>query len=426
MLFKQNPYELDVFMNKSLFFSLSALSITLSLSADQSSQQTEKELFFEEKNQGASLATDPPAATTQPSNAEIQSVVKDKDQQTSLVSDNSLETTSPPPAITQSSTVDQNYPGRNKPNDLFAAQPYPRHGAHLSAFGEFLYWNSGFNIHCAQLDLTTTNQIVTRELSHFNTHYQPGFRIGIQENFQAQGWDLVFDWTSFRNTKHKTFLQHGNVFPDLDWGNDYNEDVAPANSRSSYHARFNQLNLTLGKEVYFSKYYSFHPNMGVRYLSLKDGFKMHYFNLTNSQVNDISMDNNLHGFGLSAGVGNKFLLGYGLSLTGALDASLAYLKKSLHTKAVANELTGSFYGIDVTEPAHDIIPIVDLKVDLNWERSFMQEKLALELNVGYEYHVLINGFTMISMPLSGFILLAEPLNTNFYMMGLTLGAKLSF
>ena len=93
---------------------------------------------------------------------------------------------------------------------------------------------------------------------------------------------------------------------------------------NSWHLTYNQWDLTLGKEIFFSKYYSLRPNMGGRYINVHDGFKTFAGNVNNNVTNTTKMHNRLSAFGFTFGFDNKFQLGYGLQILGNMGVGLLY------------------------------------------------------------------------------------------------------
>ena len=77
-------------------------------------------------------------------------------------------------------------------------------------------------------------------------------------------------------------------------------------------------------------------------------------------------------------------------------------------------------------PGRDLIPVIDTRIDLGWKRSFMDDQLGIGITIGYEYHVLINGFTTVTSPSNTAASIIEFQHTNLYMQGMNVGLQVSF
>jgi hypothetical protein len=360
-----------------------------------------------------------------------------------------MSSSQPKPTMATTTNSDIDYPGRGKSIEVFNATPNPLDGIGLSVFGEFLYWDSGCNT------LTTTvgynnpyggmssnnNDLdVSRFMNGFNTHFSPGLRLSLAHNLTNQGWGLSGSWTYYTNHKTNTYTQTDKLLlPTLSAANIpyayYPGNQFIANQVSNWNLSYNQGDLVFGKEIYFSKYYSLRPNTGARYLQASDRLSLltSGFN-TNGTVSSyrlVKAHNNLSAFGFSGGVDNKFCLGYGLSLVNNLNVGLAYGQNKVAYYSSGE--TGVYLAETWDLKTKNLFPFVDAKLDLAWERSFYNDKLALVFSVGYEYHVLINGFTAMSVATllqgaqSAYIYEQPNVqHTNLYMQGMNLGAALKF
>lgn len=340
---------------------------------------------------------------------------------------------------TPSVSPENSYPGRNRVNEVYAGAPFPKNGIHMAAFGEFLYWTSGYDLHNAVLAGDPGSTVPAfRKLPSFESHYQPGFRVGLETQLAAQGWDILADWVCFHNNKSKTFHNHpgGNRGLAVAWTNSW-QQVYPAQQsgngfeKATTHLTYNQIDFTMGKEIYFSKYYSLRPSIGGRYVHIDNGFKLFYGNTDIPAAYDLmEMEDRIHAFGFTFGLDNKFLLGYGLSILGNMGGGLVYGSNNVDYLGTASQAAGDHFignGLQTKFRGHDLIPVIDTRIDLNWEHSFFKEKLGLDLYIGYEYHVLINGFTALTFPLAvNTLQIFDVLRTNLYMHGMNVGAKLSF
>ncbi len=322
----------------------------------------------------------------------------------------------------------QNYPGRNEKISVFTGAPYPHNGpTHLDLFGEFLYWTSGYDLSYAIVGQDLS--YIQRTLLTFDANYQPGLRIGIGYQLPKQRWDLMADWVYFHNTQNST-LHAGTDTIFLTWiskDNDSNPAQSPGGVQtSSWKLFYNEIGVEIGNPLYFSRFYGLRPNAALRYLKIQDGFEIAYTNTGNSEYNRIQMNNRLHGFGFSFGLDNEFCFGYGLSLLTNFKGALIYSSSHLLYHTNPSQASFGFLGASIKKTSHDLLPLLEGRMDLGWKRSFYCDKIALALTGGYEYRVLINGFTAIAAADIGGATAYPYQKANIFVHGMNIGAKISY
>ena len=134
----------------------------------------------------------------------------------------------------------------------------------------------------------------------------------------------------------------------------------------------------------------------------------------------------MNAYGLMLGLDNKFSLGAGIFLAGDFSTGLAYSIYSMDSLQLPSQRVNGFFGLNTDSSSHEMIPIIDARMDVGWERSFYDNQIGVRLNIGYEYHVLINGFSAIANPDIGNGIGFLYQKTNLFLQGLTLGAKMSY
>jgi len=99
--------------------------------------------------------------------------------------------------------------------------------------------------------------------------------------------------------------------------------------------------------------------------------------------------------------------------------------------------------IKITMDSRNMIPTIDARMDLGWERSFNEDKWAIRLYAGYDFHVLINAFNAVRLnPIFSLVegtysgqidngnlaFALNPVNehSNLYLQGLNVGLSVSF
>lgn len=326
------------------------------------------------------------------------------------------------------STTNENSLEEGRTIAVFAGAPFPQNGiTHLNTFGEFLWWTSGYDLSYAVVGSNTST--VNRQLLTFDSAYQPGLRIGLNYEFEKQGWDIALDWTCFHNEKSKTLVGLSEeIF--LNWSSRYT-DVTPPSTQfdiqhSSWKLHFNQVGLEMGNQLYFGKYFGFRPNTGFRYIHINNAFTVDYSSSVSPLTSNTSMKNSVHGFGFSFGFDNRFLLGAGIFLETNLKTGLVLSSTKVKYPGIINEIHDGFFGMIVRKYGNELIPILDGRIDLGWRRSFYNNQIALTLTGGYEYHVLINGFNAIASTNTTGAVVYPYQKTNLFVSGMNLGAKISY
>jgi len=310
---------------------------------------------------------------------------------------------------------DQSFPGRAGQNLVFAGAPFPSHSYNIELFGEFLWLDSGFDTVTTMTGNAwqTNPEVFHRKFEGFATHYQPAFCFGLGYQFEEQGWDLIGSYLYFKNEKSRT---SDGFYTSLQEKEDWGGYLAPAivwwpsdTQKSKYNLSYNQADLSIGKEVYFTKFYSFKPSIGPRYISAQYGFKNYGSNLlTGDQgppaIATVEMSNNLNLFGFNFGLENKFLFGSGIYFTGGLNAGLGYAWTDVDYKTYYTGLeTGLLRSTQASMKSRNMVPTIDARMDIGWERSFDDDAWAMNLYIGYDFHVLINAFNVIYFSLMGSI-----------------------
>lgn len=88
------------------------------------------------------------------------------------------------------------------------------------AFGEFLYWKAkeeglSYGLQSPASYRTDPSKGVFGSISQIKPHFQPGFRLGIDFNFNHDQWDILLHLTSYQSSKksHISELTQELVWP---------------------------------------------------------------------------------------------------------------------------------------------------------------------------------------------------------------------
>lgn len=286
------------------------------------------------------------------------------------------------------------------------ARPPTNECFNLFFTGDFLWWEAHEN----GLDYLVKNEegtafINSGKVTEPKFEWDPGFRVGLGYNMAHDGWDVYANWTRFHTTTgddrtHRpvggllepTFLDPS--FDDLPitLGQLFNE------ARSRWKLHLNQIDLTLGREFFVSRWLTLRPHLGLRAAWIRQKYTIHYLGTLTESVpsldlpvgastdNLVDMRNNYTGFGLLGGLNTQWGLGGGWSLYGDLDLSLLYgFFRVTHKEEEDISHTAKMH---IRNRFHLSRVVADLAAGLRWQRSFgCDDDLAILIQLGWEHHV---------------------------------------
>jgi hypothetical protein len=289
--------------------------------------------------------------------------------------------------------IDNSYPGMNRQNSVYTGQPFPKDSYHISVFGDFLYLSSTVT-DLAWASFKTTGLNTSRTIKTFDRHYTPAFRIGGDYSTSAQGWSFGLDWMRLQQSQEKKahYPYNGGrqaaVIYSASNSEAFGANQAGGEVEGKQNLHFDEVNLMLSKEIFFSKYFSFRPTGSGTFVWYKHDFWNQYGQEgdTPSLYNKIHYKNEFHGFGFKFGSVGKLQLGYGFYILGDGQFGVIYGPRNL-TKNSSDSLG---FTNKVTMNSDIFEPMIEAKMDLGWRRSFCHEKFGLDIYIGYEYHNYFN------------------------------------
>ncbi len=327
----------------------------------------------------------------------------------------------------------EKYPSEK--NEVMAAQPFVGAGTHFSVYGEYLYWISGINNTIYSSKGNNTNSELTRNLKGFDNQYSSGSRFGLAAAFSPQGWDLDLVWTRLHQGVNSRAKKPTDLVNSLfiTWGSAYNGGTTESSilqQKGHWKMDFDEIDFTMGKEFFVSKWFALHPSAGFRQIWLKSGFSIKNTDVTGATLCDIRENNSWNAFGLKVGLDSAFHLGWGFSIDSMFNVALVYGKNNV-TYTPSSSTTTPFAGItasgnDNSEKFFSLIPVIDLGLGLSWADTFYDDTFGLTLGAGYEYHLLVDAFVPVSIVSNNGIEITLERPTSLYMHGLVASLKLGF
>jgi hypothetical protein len=322
---------------------------------------------------------------------------------------------------------DNDYPGLNRPNMVYAGQPFPSQSANLSIFGDFLYVSSNVNdlVYAA---FESTGATTYYDYKTFDRHYTPAFRIGADYSLSAQGWTFGADWTRVNQenseTKYYPYSKgEAVVIYTPDSSEPYGANEAGGSVYGKQSLSFNEVNVTLGKEIFFSKYFSFRPTASGTFLWYTHEFHNNFSNINGYEYNDIKFKNEFYGFGFKFGGSPRFQLSYGFYILG--DAQLGIICGPRDVYQYSTDDT--FMNTNSHLHSTIFLPMLEAKMDLGWRRSFAKDQFGLDIYAGYEYHNYFNAMQMLQRGVYDVgNTVTNQINHDLGIQGLNVGLRFSF
>lgn len=222
-----------------------------------------------------------------------------------------------------------------------------------------------------------------------------GFRIGGGWNFQHDGWDILFNWTSYRT--QETNREFAQPFPEnanlILWAAELPSLNYAQWAQGIAKLRINLFDVELGREFFVSKWLTLRPFVGGRAAWIHRNLKVTYQGIVGQFSLDkdtIHLGNRFNGGGIRAGLGTQWSMGMGWSLYADAAFDLLYGSQHLHQHQVEVSNAGV-----ITDRAHvdntwsAVRSMVDLALGLRWDKLFYNNRYRIRLQAGWEQHVVL-------------------------------------
>ncbi len=265
-----------------------------------------------------------------------------------------------------------------------AARPVVKDGTDLWVQVEALYMRPtedglGYSIRTKN----TTADFPGVHVKNARYDWDWGFRVGAGYNLDHDGWDILANYTWFKDKTHQN-VSGGIVFP---------TEVHPVNAgaattqnaKTRLNLWINILDIELGREFFVSKWLTLRPQMGIRALWVNRHYNTEYSRLVSGSDYEVHMRNRFSGAGLRGGLNTQWGLGSGWSLFGEVDVALMYGKQRVRQ---SEELeTGDISRGSSRNRWMALRSSVDLALGLRWDRLFSDDAYRIRLQLGWEDHI---------------------------------------
>lgn len=246
------------------------------------------------------------------------------------------------------------------------------------------------------------------ELKENKLHFQwnGAFRVGAGYSFPCDGWDLHADWTYIAGQgggKAKKDLEddhhddcachngHKRVFPS--W---VEVPFSVDHVKAHWKTNINLVDLEMGREFFVSKFVTLRPFFGVRLAQIDQKYDInasadrdHEFTSFKAET---SMECKYQGAGLRSGLDSEWGLGYGWSMYGNAAVSALYGSFGIHWDYQLDHVFHPDRAEEVIKTDRDgaFVAMLDSSIGFRWKEFFSNDRLALTLQVGWDYYIFFN------------------------------------
>jgi len=303
--------------------------------------------------------------------------------------------------------------------------PHVTSGVNVIANAEFLYLYAkmskffyGVNIAAEVRRVFPASQITAwlpKKTKTFDTHWDPGMRLGLGVEFAHDGWDLYSTWTYFYNsatasdsvpTLEFPFTFAGSLTPGTKallskWTfNSVDGERQLTKIKTKWSYQQNVFDLELGRQFWISHFLSLRPFFGLRGYNNHVRFDLKGISemIENSPVDIVFVD--IHptqkftqwGVGPLMGLNTAWYMAKEWSLVADISGALTYgnyetrRKNRIFESDFDASPTIDLYSWTNTQSDSVMQAIFDLYLGLRWERLFYGEKHKLSIDAGWEMH----------------------------------------
>ncbi len=230
-----------------------------------------------------------------------------------------------------------------------------------------------------------------------------GFKVGLGYNTTCDGWDLGATWTWYRAKAsshieaepcdNHTLIAIWSAFNGRAGVNNFACDA-----ETNWKARFNLVDLFVGREYWTSKYLSMRPYVGLRIAYIKQDYLITYKGGSwtespgdlPSLIGEVDLDNDFHGVGVRCGFDFNWNLDCGWSIYHNLAASIVYGRFDINHEETAKEAQTpftNFHLLETNDHFRASRPMLDLELGVQWQGLFSDCQYKLTGRLAWEHHL---------------------------------------
>jgi|GEM_PF-7090256 len=277
-------------------------------------------------------------------------------------------------------------------NKVFSPVYLAEEGMHLSAYGEFLYWNVSLDsMPYIQTQPVDPIPVTDRTLVAPVASYEPGYRVGGRIGLMDTGWNIDGNYSRL----HTNYTQSTADEPDVNlfqyWITSTDEIAGNIIiSTAETDLKFNQLDLTLQRTLRFSEWMQLTPFFGYRQLWFDTNYQV-ILNDHRDEPVEVTITTDSNRPGMLFGAEAEFTLPYGFGVFGSGALSMVYGNHNMSYRSTRpNQRTRSERTTISTQNYKQMQQLFDIGAGVFWRYAFLEKKIGVQAKVGYEMHVLPN------------------------------------
>jgi len=271
---------------------------------------------------------------------------------------------------------------------------------------------------------------------NLNTHYKPGFKVGLGMNFPNDNWDTALDYTWFRSNQKKSVslvvdgpevLLPAWLIPDV---------TSPSyfEGREEWRLHMDLLDWAIGKKCCCSSV-SFYPFLGARAAWIRQNIEADYLDESTHNLfqSNISVTQRSHswGVGLRSGLNANWMVGNHFRFYGEGSGDILYTQytnQRLHQEgstAAGVLSTGSLFTVR-QKNANYLRSHLDLELGFGWGTGFCDSCWHVDFTAGYGFQVFFDQNMFRNYVDNRNFAKSIAPNGNLYIHGLTTTLQLDF
>ena len=270
-------------------------------------------------------------------------------------------------------------------------------GIYINA--DFLYWrseNHGFSYAYERQAIPAGEN--NGKIVRLNPDWAPAFRAGIGWNTTHDFWDLLLNYTWYRNKVSKSRTSANGYIPLWPVSAANTGEFVNVSARS--RLQLNMGDLEVGRMIFLTKTVAIRPHLGAKGGTLYQRFKSKYtVPVTGGGANTeekFNGRNNYWGVGPRLGLNGEFHLNQGFSLKGIFAGALLYgkTKAGWARSVLQSGSTNYTTSHDFSDNFYQLVPHMQLALGLQWQACFWYEKMLCRMSVMWETNYWWNQFNL--------------------------------
>ena len=289
--------------------------------------------------------------------------------------------------------------------------------AAISGRVDFLWWRAaeeGTSLGCEESFRSFTTRVQpsvrTRlyndsRIKNLNSHYKPGFRLGLDYVCVCDGWDAAINWTHFHTSANAEGFSKFNdgkmIFLLPSW--ERVKCLLPQKAKATWKLELDLVDLEVGRKFYLSSCFIARPLIGIRAARIAQSYR------TKSYANDIGRGAGLSdvyfsktdssgcflALGPRIGALLEYRMGCGIAFFGEAATSILFGRFDRHAnEQCALYPSGTSFGADYdyhssTGCDRQSRTVTDMSVGVNFSRcvEWCNRVRRITLSFAWEHHV---------------------------------------